>query len=185
MQHTRLASRYAKSLLDLAIENGKEEEVYADMVLLEKTCTSSREFEVLLKSPVVKADKKEAILKAVFKGNVSKLSEEFINIITRKGREAYLVSIASSFLQQYKNHKNITTASIVTAVPLDKSLKEKILGIIGDNVSGEVELEERVDKDLIGGFVLRVGDQQVDSSVRHKLNQLEQNFKKNPYVKEF
>lgn len=185
MKGTRVATRYAKSLLRLALERGELEKAYADMQLIASTCKQSKDLSIFLKSPIIKTDKKLAVLNEIFSNRVSKLTQEFIDVITRKRREIYLEGIANDFVAQYREHKKILTAVITTAVGLDDTLKKKVLEIVKGTAKSEVELVEKVDKDLIGGFVLTIGDKQVDASVARKLKQLTMSFSENPYVKEY
>ena len=184
MIETRVSFRYAKSLLDLSLEKGQLEQVREDMQLVLDTIRESHDLQLMLKSPVIKTDKKQAILKAIFGGKIGVISSEFIDIITRKRREAELEGIADAFISQYKNHKQILSAVITTASGLDKSLREKVLAIVKGSTKSEVELIEKVNKDLIGGFVLRVGDQQVDASILRQIKNLDRTFSENPYIKE-
>jgi F-type H+-transporting ATPase subunit delta len=185
MRETRVSYRYAKSLLDLAIEKGQLEQVREDMQLVRDTVHESRELEILLKSPVVKTDKKQDILKAIFGGKIGVITTEFIDIITRKRREAELEIIAESFLTQYRINKNIVTAVITTAAALDDTLRKQVLEIVRKMAGTEVELTEKIDTSLIGGFVLRVGDRQVDTSLIRQIRMLDRNFSENPFIKEF
>ena len=185
MKGTRVASRYAKSLINLAIEKGELEKVYADMALVNATCMQSKELYLFLKSPIIKTDKKVAVLKEIFANKVSKVSQEFIDLIAKKRREIYLSEIAQEFVAQYRAHKKILIAVITSAAGLDDTLRKKVLEIVKDNLKSEVELVEKVNKDLIGGFVLRIGDKQVDTSLARKLKQLTMSFSENPYIKEF
>lgn len=185
MRETRVSHRYAKSLLDLALEQGQLEAVREDMLLVYNTIRESRELELMLKSPVIKTDKKQDILKAVFGGKIGVISSEFIDIITRKRREYELEGIADAFLTQYKKHKHILTAVITSASGLDETLRAKVMEIVKGVTSSEVELVEKVDADLIGGFVLRVGDKQVDASIMRQIKNLDRTFNENPYIKEF
>lgn len=174
-----VASRYAKSLIDLAIESKKLEEVKDDMSLINDVCTNNHDFVTLLNSPVVKTDKKLAIFKAIFDGKVSKTTSAFLTLIANKRRESYINDIAKAFDQQYKLYKNITTATVETAVKLDAALKKQILELIKKNVTGEIELVEKINTSLIGGFVLTINDSQVDQSVKRKLNDLRKTFSGN------
>jgi F-type H+-transporting ATPase subunit delta len=183
MTETRVSHRYAKSLMDLALEKGQLEAVKEDMQLVLSVIRENHELGVMLRSPVLKTDKKQDILKAVFSGKIGILSTEFIDIITRKRRESELAAIAESFLTQYKHHKNILTAVITSASGLDDKLRAEVMKIVKGATSSEVELVEKVDKSLIGGFVLRVGDQQVDASILRQIRNLDRNFSDNPYVK--
>lgn len=175
-----VANRYAKSLLELAVEKGQLEKVFADMQYVQGVCSGSKEFISFLNSPIIGTDKKQAVLKSVFGNNISELTAGFFHILTGKRRENYLGDIAKSFVAQYKEHKHITTAIVTSAAGIDAGARAKILEIVKQSAKGEVELVEKVDKDLIGGFVLRIGDKQVDASISRKLNDLRKSFSENP-----
>lgn len=177
-----VATRYAKSLLELAIEKGQLEKVYADMLYVQNVCHSSKDFVNMLNSPIIHTDKKLAVLKSIFSNNISDITLGFFNVLTAKRRENYMGDIAKSFVAQYKEYKHITTAVITSATGIDASAREKILGLVKEHAKGEVELVEKVDKDLIGGFVLRIGDKQVDASISRKLNELRKSFSENPHT---
>jgi len=186
MSEFRVASRYAKSLLGLAHETGVLEEVHNDMLLLSKVCTENRDFGLMLKNPIIKHDKKRSILNAVFKGKVNKVTSAILDILTRKNRESVIPAIAIEFVNQYNIFKSIEVAQITTTFPLDQALRaefEKIVAQISDKKS--VQLEEKIDKDLIGGYVLRVGDRQIDDSIASKITELKLRFSHNPFIKEF
>ncbi|MBL4624790.1 MAG: ATP synthase F1 subunit delta [Flavobacteriales bacterium] len=179
MTGSRAAGRYAKSLLSLAIEQNVLEDVNKDMNFVASTCKSSNELQLLLKSPIVKTEKKLSILKALFSSNTGKLVSSFIGLITKKKREAMVMDIAVSFNEQYNTYKKITSAKVSTAIALDKDLKSKIMAIVKKASEGDVLIEEEVNKDLIGGFIIKIGDQQVDSSIHSKLQKLKREFSTN------
>lgn len=185
MAESRAASRYVKSLLDLAVEKNALEEVHRDMRLLSQTASESRDFQLLLQSPVIKHDKKLAILRAIFKGKVHSLTAAFFEIITRKNREPILLDVAREFHDAYNAFKGIGTATVTTAVPLDPQLRaqfDKLVRAYSDKK--QIELIEKVAPELIGGFVLNVGDRQVDASIRSKIKTLQVKFSQNPFTKE-
>ncbi len=186
MADLRVASRYVKSLLGLAVEQGVLEEVHQDMQLFTKVCDENRAFALMLKSPVIKHDKKREILEQLFKGKVNKLTMAIFDIITSKNREPLLPTLAKEFHNAYNIHKGIGKASITTATPLDAKLRselEQLVKKLSDRT--QVELTEKIDASLIGGFVLNVGDKQIDASVKSKLQTLKVKFSENPYIKEF
>ena len=185
MADSRAASRYVKSLLGLAVEKKALEEVHRDMLFFSETVSASRAFELLLLNPVIKHDKKLDILKKIFGGKVHSLTMAFFEIITRKNREPILASVARDFHHAYNEYKGIGRASITTAVPLDAKLRSEF-GKMVQKYSDrkEIELIERVDPDLIGGFILNVGDRQVDASIKNKIKTLKVQFSENPYIKE-
>jgi F-type H+-transporting ATPase subunit delta len=171
-----VASRYAKSLIDLAIESNQLEAVRNDMKLISQVCSQNADFNTLLESPVVKTDKKQAIFKSIFDGKVTQITSSFLNLIAVKRRENYINVIAKSFDEQYKTFLNITSATVHSAVALDDKLKSEILNLIKQTSKGTVELTQKVDSTLIGGFVLTINDTQIDQSVKRKLNDLKKNF---------
>jgi F-type H+-transporting ATPase subunit delta len=184
MSDSRVASRYAKSLLELANERGELEAVQQDMKLLQDTAKESREFELLLKNPIVNSDKKQTILQKLFGSKMTRLSMEFFKIISRKNREPILVSVANEFMQQYRAYKGISQAEVTTTMPLTDELRSQFRQIVANITGNQVELKEKIDRSLIGGYVLRVGDRQIDESLSSKLTELEAELTKNQYVKE-
>jgi F-type H+-transporting ATPase subunit delta len=183
MPNPRLASRYAKSILDLSVETGQLEAVYQDMLWLQAVCKSNRDFVVLLKSPVIPGDKKIKILDAVSEGKLSKLTTAFNALLIKKGRESNLPEIASAFVSQYKEKKNIQTVKITTASPLGDGVKDAIISQVKKTAGiDKIELVEKVDNDLIGGFVLQVGDQLIDASIAYNLKTIAKEFDNNDFI---
>jgi len=186
MADSRVASRYVKSLLGLAVEQKALEFVHQDMLAFAKLCDQNRAFALMLKSPVIKHEKKRAILQLIFVGKVHALTMAIFDIITRKNREPILPIIAKEFHNAYNEFKGIGEASVISAVPLDKKIREEIEQIVKKlSDKKQVEITEKVDAEMIGGFVLNVGDRQIDASIRSKLKALKVKFSQNPYVKEF
>ena len=186
MADLRVASRYVKSLLGLAVEQGVLEEVHKDMLSFVTICKESRAFTMMLKSPVIRHERKRDILEKIFTGKVNKLTLAIMDILTRKNREPLLLPIAKEFHNAYNEYKGISKAFITTTIPMDKQLRaeiEKIVKKLSDKKL--VEIDEKVDKALIGGFILNIGDRQIDASIRSKLEKLKLGFSENPYIKEF
>lgn len=182
-QNSKTARRYAKALLSFAIEQKELETVAAEMKLIADTCVTSPDLVNLLKSPVVKPAKKREILDKIFAGKIGTITLKFLKLVTQKKREDQLPEIASAFQYVYREHRGIVTAEIITAVPLDEAGRKKALAFIS-KLYDKVELTEKVDKDLIGGFIIRVDDKRYDESVSRKLNSLKREFAKNPYISE-
>ena len=184
MRNTRATLRYAKSLLELAKEQNVLELCKADMASVVSICEGTRELVLLLKSPVVKTDKKLAIVAEVFAG-CSPLTLAFINLITKKKREALLYAIAERFLLLYKIDQGIETAVLTTATALDEDSRKQVLDFIKKQGVKQVDLTEHVDESLIGGAILRLGYKQLDASVARQIKDLKQSFNKNLYIKDF
>lgn len=183
MLNPRVASRYAKSLLDLALEKGELETVFADMQYLQQLTKESKEFSNLLKSPIVKADVKIKVVAAVTAGKISEMSNAFIRLLITKTRETVLPEVIHSFVEQYKKHKNIHTVKLTTAVPVSDDVKNAIVEQVRTSGGMEnIELQSTVNPEIIGGFVLQVGDQLVDASVAYDLKTVARQFENNDFI---
>ncbi len=186
MSVTRIATRYAKSLIDLAIEQNKLEAVSNDVHSL-REAAKHRELYLLLKSPIVHADKKQAVLDALFKGKIDALTLAYLHLLVNKGREGYIPEIAAEFVAQYKALKGITSVRLTTAAPVSEAVLADLQKRILDSgvTTTTLDIETKVDPELIGGFVLEFDQKRYDASVAHKLEELKTQFSKNLYIREF
>jgi len=184
MSVIRIASRYAKSLVDLAQEQNKLDRIKEDMDFFLEA-NQNRDLQLLLASPIVNVGKKRNVFKALFEGKFDELSMGFFNIILSKSREAYLPDIAKEFMRQFKEIRHISTVTLTTAIPLDDAAKAKIQErlVQSDQTDDKVELLTKVDPDILGGFVLEFDNKLYNASVAHQLKELEREFANNAYVK--
>lgn len=173
MKGTIVASRYAKSLLDLSLENNILDKVNNDMVQLSEICAESKDFASLLKNPVINAEKKAEVFDAIFKGKIEDLSLNFIQLVNKNSRESILALVAKSFNDLYKAHNNILDVELVSAVSLEDATKSKILDKIkAENNGAQINLIEKIDESVLGGFIIKIGDKQLDASVASQLSNL-------------
>ena len=183
MSVQRIASRYAKSLIELAQEQNKLEVVTEDIKTF-KTLLDNRDLYLLLKSPVVGTDKKKQIFKALFEGKFDQLTSSFLDVLTTKVRESYMPEIVDEYMAQYKRIMHISTVKVTTASPLSEdalaSIKAKLLD--SDATDQKVEIIPVVDPELIGGFVLEFDDRIYDASLASKLEGLKRQFQDNLYI---
>jgi len=191
MNNPRLAGRYAKSLLDLSVEQNNLDTVFADIKLLQGIFKSNPDFVALLKSPVIATDKKEKIILAVLNGKVSNLTQLFIQLLAKKSREGNLPEIVKSFIEKYNEIKNIHIVKIknihivklTTAVPASDDLKNNIVSKVKAETGVQnIELETAVKENLIGGFVLEMGGNLVDASILRDLKDVKKQFANNEYM---
>lgn len=183
MQNPRLAGRYAKSLVDLSQERNQLEAAYNDMKLLQSIFKSNRDFVNLLRSPVIKAETKDSIVTAVLKGKLSELSDAFIHLLVKKGREANLPEIAEAFIDQYNAMKGIHKVKLTTATPVSDEVKNAMISKINKEAGfDKIEMETKVDESLIGGFVLEFDNNLVDASILRDLKDIQKQFNENHYV---
>lgn len=184
MQNPRLATRYAKSLLDLAVEKNSLDAVLKDMQLLNDICHISHDFSLMLRSPVISGDKKLHVISDVLKGrDISEFTNAFVKLLVSKGRELNLPEIAEAFIVQYNVLKNIRVVKLTTAVAVADSLKESIQAKVAAFMPNDtINLKTATDESLIGGFVLEVEDKLFDASVKKSLNDIRSKIIDTSYV---
>jgi F-type H+-transporting ATPase subunit delta len=183
MLNPRLAGRYAKSLRDLANERNELEAVYNDMLYLQALCRQSREVVTLLRSPVITPDKKLAVINALTKGKIGASTEAFIRLMVNKAREEFLPEVIPAFIAQYKKQKDIHVVKLTTAMPASEELKKQIIDRVQSLTKMKnIELKTEVQEDIIGGFLLEIGDTLVDASISYDLNKIRSQFLNNDFI---
>lgn len=178
MQNHRAASRYAKSLLELAKEQKVLDEVYGDMQLFSAVVDQNRNFAVMLKNPIINHYKKQTILRALFEKRMNKLTILAFDQITKKNREKILDQVAKEFQIQYNILKGLQSADITTTIKLDAELRDKFMKLVEDISGKQASLKEMVDEDIVGGFVLNVGDIRLDRSIKSQLSNIKRELTK-------
>ncbi|HEA29838.1 MAG TPA: ATP synthase F1 subunit delta [Leeuwenhoekiella sp.] len=174
----RAASRYAKAVYAGAKESKTEKPVYDNMKDIEKTLSESKELRNVLESPQIKSEDKRASLHAIF-NNVSEITTSLLDILIDNGRAGLLEKTAQSYIQLYNEEHNIVTANVTTAVDLDDDLEQKILAKVKQITGSEqVIIKHEIDQEILGGFILRVGDMQYDASVSNQLERVHKEFSK-------
>lgn len=179
MSNQRIAHRYAKPLLELAEKQKSLEKVKEDMLYLAELCQENREFSLMLKSPIIPHQKKATILRAIFGKKSNALTLQFLDLITQKNREKVLSDVAKEFINLYEVKMGLQAATVTSSIALDPTEKKLVEKLV-DKISGKkAHLKEKVNPELIGGYILRLGeDQQIDDSVAGKLRELKNRFHK-------
>ena len=178
MSTTKIAVRYATPLLELAEEQNVLEQVHADLSNFIALCKESRELALMLTSPIISNLKKADILSKIFKGKVNDLTARFYDLVAKKSRENILPEIAEQFIKLYNEKKGLQEATVITTVELDKETRAAFGKLVTDVTGKQPILKEKIDKNLIGGYVLKLGDRQIDDSVNGKLKDLRIRFQK-------
>lgn len=176
MSEFKVSSRYAKALLDLSIEQGVLDRVRAEIEQLITVVKDHQELQAVLKNPIIKGDKKINILTALFGTKFSPVLIGFFKIMINKGRGEILYATAREFVREYNEYKGIVTAKVSSAAPLSADNAAQLKQLIASSTGKEVILESSVDTDLIGGFVVTIGDKQIDASLAGRLNKLDRAF---------
>jgi F-type H+-transporting ATPase subunit delta len=186
MSITRIASRYAKSLFDLAKSEGKLDKVHQDVLYIREVARL-QDFAAVMKNPLISEDKKEAIFSALFQDKVEKLTLNTLMVMTDHNREAYLLDICRTFHLLYNEEKHVSVVTITSAVELSKTSIDNILEEFKSKglIESSVELNTKIDPSIIGGFILQYKDQVYNASIIYKMNTLRAKFSENLYIKNF
>ena len=175
MAGSRAAIRYAKAVLSLASDQKTTEVVNNDMKLIANTIAESKDLRDMLNSPVVSPSIKKASLLEIFKGSNALTFNAIDTLITNK-RIALLENVSLEYTTLYDEQRGTEVATVTTALPLTDDLKVKVLAKVKELTGKEVEVENIIDEDILGGFILRVGDIQYNASIANQLNKLKREF---------
>jgi len=176
MSELTVGARYAKSLIDLAEGENTLDEVKGDMEFFIRVIKANSELYAVLANPIISHEKKIKILDAIFEGKVNQATINFFKIMIDKRRGEVLYYTAQEFINLYNVKKNIIKALVVTATPLSETNKKQFTDIVTSQVGGNIALQTKVNPDLIGGFILTVGDRQIDASIASDLKKLKADF---------
>ncbi len=164
--------RYAKALLELAVERNELDTISEDMKLMENTIDGSRDLVLFLRSPIIGKSQKLNVLQEIFAGKISETTKAFIDILVRKGRESDIVSVGSSFRMLFNEHSGIIVVEITTASGLGSDQRVKLIKSLESRTGKKVELIERIDPSVRGGIRARIDDTVIDGTIQYKLEQL-------------
>ena len=174
MDQSKINVRYAKALFLLAKEKGLTTELRRDAGLIAEVCATSTDFNLLLDSPVVKGSNKIKSIQSIFQGRVNEYSLNFLILIVENKREKYIPGIFRNLEDLYRQEEGIKTAVLTSSQPLKDSIVLQIRQILEKEFKSKVELSQKVNPEIIGGFVLRVGDQQYDASIITQLKKIKE-----------
>ncbi|HIX54271.1 MAG TPA: ATP synthase F1 subunit delta [Candidatus Sphingobacterium stercoripullorum] len=176
MSSYRVATRYAKALIDSAEQQSKLETVKEDMQGVAKLFKQNSSLQYTLANPIIGPDKKQQIIKALLSGKVDNLVIDFFLLLIRKGRGNVIVDTTNEFLNSYRSQQGIVQATVRSAESLSEEEMNKLRSKLQSETGLIVELTNIVDPSLIAGFVIQVGDIRLNNSIAGKLNRLERHF---------
>jgi F-type H+-transporting ATPase subunit delta len=177
MNESRAAARYAKAILDFAVDNKKTDVLEEDMRSIVATMSTSNELREMLDSPVLKGELKKKALMSIFKGSHA-ITEGLIDLLIQNRRISLLNEVALKYIILNEELKGEGVAFVTTAVPLSGELEKKVLRKVSDMTGNKIILKNKIDESIVGGFILRVGDLQYDASIANKLNTIKREFTK-------
>ena len=170
-----IAKRYAKALFDFALSKGEDKLVYAQVLELIEYFSSNAAAKGQIVSPVVAVQIKKAFVLAGVKGGVCSSLERFVDLVMQQGREEFLLFMLHSYTSLYKEHYKIAQVDLTVAAPVVEDVEKRIAKMVQKNIGcGSVQLRTRTDESIIGGFVLRIDDMQLDASVATQLGKLKE-----------
>ncbi|MGE5393251.1 MAG: ATP synthase F1 subunit delta [Candidatus Saccharibacteria bacterium] len=176
MDQSKINVRYAKAFFSLAQEKAMMAALQQDMATISAVSASSTDFLRLIESPVIATSEKIKAIKSIFQDKVNALTLNFLVLITRNRREKHIPSIFRDLGDMYRKSIGISSALLITAREMDTDLVEQIRKEL-ESISGtKVELSQQIDPQLIGGFVLRLDDQQYDASVSTQLKKIKESL---------
>lgn len=179
MLTSKVAKRYAQGLLDFTQESGNTASVFAEMKDVVKIINDSKELKNFFASPIIDAKKKANAANEIF-AKFSPVSKNVISLVIKQGRESHLQDIAQEFINKVEDMQGVQRVSLTVASRLSqKNVEDIIKSTSLVDHTKNYDLKVLVNPELIGGYILRVGDQQVDTSVRTKLNQVKKEFQLN------
>ncbi|MFN8211722.1 MAG: ATP synthase F1 subunit delta [Bacteroidales bacterium] len=183
MNDSKISVRYARALFQSAVEKKILDKVLQDMIFISSLCEMEEVKEVLV-SPIIVPSKKKSILSGILEKNVEKITLSLVDLLIQNGREDHLPAVARVFRDETRRHMGITETTLVTAVPVNDKIRKEITDLVTSVFKTKVELKESVDKEIIGGFILRVNDNYIDASVKNKLRMIKKNLSVKPATKE-
>ncbi|MUP36944.1 ATP synthase F1 subunit delta [Labilibaculum euxinus] len=170
MNESKISVRYAKALFELGKEENLIESVIKDIQLVDEVCKTMPEFWLMVESPVVKTSQKRTSVKLIFGDKINPVSLNFLDLVVQNRREIYLKDISRNFLSLCRKDKGVLSATLTSASAIEKESNLKLSELLSKSFNAKIELQEVVDQEIIGGFVLRIEDQQLDASVSNQLN---------------
>ncbi len=171
MNDSKISVRYSKALFMSALEKKILDKVNQDMIFILGICKTP-EVKELIQSPVIFPSKKSFIFHKILEGNIENITLSLIDLLVKNGREPFIPAIARVFVHETMKYKGITESVLTTAVKVDAKVRKGITDLISEVFKTKVELEEHIDTDIVGGFILRVDDNYIDASIRNKLRKI-------------
>ncbi|MGA9213001.1 ATP synthase F1 subunit delta [Kaistella sp.] len=179
MRTSKVAKRYAQGLLNFTQEVGNTTSVFGEMKDLVNTIEKSKELQSFFNSPIIDSKKKISIANEIFK-SFSAVSQNIIQLVIKQGREGQLSNIGQEFINKVEDMNGVQRITLTSATALSQDNMNNILkSTTLVNHNNQFDVKSIINPDILGGYILRVGDQQIDASVKSKLSRLKKEFQLN------
>ncbi len=167
-----VAQVYGRAMHDLAKSRGEADELAEELSELAAYVESNAALADFFASPLVDAGDRAQSLERLFRGKASELLVDSLQVINRKQRLELLGAIAEAYHLRHQKHRGEVDVHVSTAVGLTDALRRRLVAVLADHSGRQPQLIEAVDESLIGGMVLRIGDEKIDASVIHEIGRL-------------
>lgn len=171
-----ISKRYAKALLEYAMEKKAEDTVYSEMKKLEAAFAAEPRLRMAMDNPTLTVKDKLELIKAAAGSKISNVLSDFLDLVLKNKRETGLQYIALSYADLYCQMKHINTAQLVTATPVGKEVADKMKLLVQQVKPGTLEFNTKVDPEIEGGFVLFFDTYRMDASIKTQLKNIKKQF---------
>lgn len=167
-----IANRYAEALFQLSEEENITKEIYSELHDVVDTVKNNKDLENVLKSPLVSKDEKKELIEKIFSNKINNNLKNFLKILIEKGRITSLKAIELTFKQLLNDKHNIIEGTVLSAIPMEKIKVKELEEKLSKKYNKNVTLENKVDESILGGVLVRLGNTQIDGSVKTRLNNI-------------
>ena len=168
MKGARAASRYAKAILAYANENKFSDEVAKEMKGLIELFESSIQLNRVLSNPFLSNKKKQSILRSIIH-NSSDVTQKLLNLLASNNRLFLLKEVAKRYIHLFTEQQGELNATVISAIPLTQKLENQIHVKLEDFTGKKIHILNKTDKSLLGGFIIKIGDMEFNTSLAYKL----------------
>ncbi len=172
MYQSNINVRYAKALFLLAKEKDILDEIKSDIELVLNLFLQTADFKLIFQHPLLEQSAKKKIVSQLFGHKVNKYFLMFLELVIRNKREMFIQDICRNFIDLYRKEFKIKSAVLTTAYPINENERQKIRNTLELKFDANIELSEKVDSELIGGFVIQIDEKQIDISVKKRLQEI-------------
>ncbi len=172
MLNMAVARRYAQALFDLARDKGQIEQVDGEFSMVVNLIESNRQLKAVMDDVLIAPDVKRGLVEKLLTGKVSPMFMNFLTLVVRKRRESYLAQMYRAFLDLANEARGVVEVEVRSAVQLPDETLQRLEGKLVSRLGKRVKFSTQVAPELLGGLVVRVGDELMDGSVKTRLHRM-------------
>lgn len=170
----QVANRYAEAIFELAEEENKTTEIFSELEQIAKTISENANLYDALRSPFVSRDDKKSIVDKVFYDGFSSYTKNLIKVLIDNGRTTEFASIVDSFKNMLNDKEKVAEGVVITAIPLSNEKISELEIKISARYNRSVKLVNKIDESILGGVLVRIGNEEIDGTVKARLDGLKE-----------